>query len=637
MVAALDDTRVAPSGLPLEVLGAGVAFVASAAATGLELASSPQDPPSGLLLLGWPFLAVVGAVVMDRQPGSRLGRTLCVLSLGSVLAVAWTLVRYDGLASAPELARASGELAALLGGALAVAIPWAIQAPYAHRAAVALCALVGLGGLAVLGARTGALPDPVQLPGWVAVATGTVGAWALVARAARTAGRVVRRRVGGVLATLALAGSVVALAWALGPGVVGYYATGGTLVVVAVAIGGLWFGSAFRPLDEHLLDLGLVLGTLLSAVAAAALVQVGSHLAGQESAGTTTVFTALLTATMAAPAALWIRRTVLVRRYGSGVLAPEDVAHITAGLHSKTQPRDLLDQAARMVAAASGCRDARIVLGEEEPALPDGWLLHPLVVGGDRVGALLIEPESPEGPEARQQRVIAQLLSTVSLVARAVGLAIEAEHARRDVAREREAERRRVLGDLHDGLGPALAGMSMRVQAALRTSTSPEQAALLTDLAAGLAAGRTDLRRIVAGITPSHLDDGDLEGALAGLVESFRGSTDVPQVRLRLDLAGAELSSEVQVAVYRTAAEGITNALRHAGAAHIDVSVCASSGRVVVDVADDGTGGPVVPGVGLSSLSRRAESLGGSLRICADHDAGTTLHLDLPYEHLEPA
>ena len=635
MVAALDDTGVASPGLSLEVLGAGIAFVASASATGLELAS-PQDPPSGLLLFGWPFLAVVGAVVVDRQPGSRLGRMLCVLSLGSVVMVLWTLVRYDGLVPAPELARGSGELSALLAGALVLGIPLAIQAPHNHRASVLLCAQVGLGAVAVLGARAAALPHWVQLPGWVAVAVGTLGTWALVARAARTAGRDVRRRVGAVLVTLGVAASVVALAWALGPGDAGYYATGGALVVVALAVDGLWLGTELRPLDEHLLDLGLVAGTVASAAAAGALVQLGSHLAGQESARTTTVFTALLTVTMATPAALWVRRAVLVRRYGSGVLAPEDVARITAGLHAKTQPRDLLDQAARMVAAASGCRDARIVLGDEEPAVPAGWLMHALVVGGDQVGALLIEPESPEGPEARQQRVIAQLLSTVSLVARAVGLAIEAEHARRDVARERESERRRVLGDLHDGLGPALAGMSMRVQAALRTSTSPEQTALLTDLAAGLAAGRTDLRRIVAGITPSHLDDGDLEGALAGLVESFRGSTDVPQVGLRLDLAEADLSPDVQVAVYRTAAEGITNALRHAGAATIEVSVRASAGRVAVDVADDGTGGAVVAGVGLSSLTRRAESLGGSLRVCSGHEAGTTLHLDLPAAAKEP-
>jgi signal transduction histidine kinase len=282
-----------------------------------------------------------------------------------------------------------------------------------------------------------------------------------------------------------------------------------------------------------------------------------------------------------------------------------------------------------MVAAASGSRDAQIVLGEDEPAAPAHWVVHPLLVGGDRVGALVVESENPEGPETRQQRVVAQLLPTVALVARAVGLAVEAEYARRDVARERDAERRRVLGDLHDGLGPVLAGMSMRVQAARRTAGSAETEKLLGDLAADLAASRTDLRRIVAGITPSVLDDGDLESALRALVHSFGSPVDGSRVTLNVRL-DAVLSPAVKVAVYRSVAEGVTNALRHAAASSIAVRVEADAGMVRVDVVDDGRGGPVVPGVGLSSLAQRAGSLGGCLRVASAEPAGTHLHLELP-------
>jgi signal transduction histidine kinase len=217
----------------------------------------------------------------------------------------------------------------------------------------------------------------------------------------------------------------------------------------------------------------------------------------------------------------------------------------------------------------------------------------------------------------------------VALVARAVGLAVEAEHARRDVARERDAERKRVLGDLHDGLGPVLAGMSMRVQAALRTSDSSAATELLTDLAADLATSRTDLRRIVAGITPSVLDEGDLESALRSLVQSFGESVDGP--RVSLDIAvDATLSPAVMVAAYRSVAEGVTNALRHASASSIAVHVQVDAGLVRVDVVDDGCGGPVVPGVGLSSLAQRARSLGGCLRVDGAAPSGTHLHLELP-------
>ncbi len=171
--------------------------------------------------------------------------------------------------------------------------------------------------------------------------------------------------------------------------------------------------------------------------------------------------------------------------------------------------------------------------------------------------------------------------------------------------------------------------MSMRVQAALRTAASPESATLLTDLAADLAASRTDLRRIVAGITPSMLDDGDLESALRSLVQSFGEPTDGPRVSLEVAIE-VTMSPAVKVAVYRSVAEGVTNALRHASASSIGVRVHLDAGVVRVDVVDDGRGGPVVPGVGLSSLAQRARSLGGCLQVDGALPHGTHLHLELP-------
>lgn len=363
---------------------------------------------------------------------------------------------------------------------------------------------------------------------------------------------------------------------------------------------------------------------------AALVVWAGSGVVRLSSPATSAAFTAVVTFALAVPGAVWARRSVLTRRYGNGVISPADVAAITADLNALTEPRALLDKAARMVAAASGTREARIVLGEDEPELPEGWALNPLVVGGDRVGALLVDAGGPEGLEPRQARVVWQLLPTVGLVTRAVSLAVEAEHARYDVTRERDAERARILRDLHDGLGPALAGMSMRVRATLRGTPAPEYAALLGDLADGLAASRTDLRRIVAGLTPSALDGGDLEEALQDLVASFRGQHDGPHLSLETELDGP-WDKEVQVAVYRCVAEGVTNALRHATATNIDVAVRRVGGSVVVDVVDDGVGGGgVVPGVGLSSLAARAETGGGRLEVTPECPKGTRLHLELP-------
>jgi signal transduction histidine kinase len=165
--------------------------------------------------------------------------------------------------------------------------------------------------------------------------------------------------------------------------------------------------------------------------------------------------------------------------------------------------------------------------------------------------------------------------------------------------------------------------MSLRVRAELRRDPAP----VLEALASDLAACRSDLRRIVSGLTPSVLEEADLATALRRLVGSFTGHGPAVTLEVGLD---DEPGPEVAVAVYRSVAEGVTNALRHAGAERVTVAVRGTAGGgITVDVGDDGPGGPIVWGVGLSSLRRRARELGGDLAV-TPCDAGTRLHLELP-------
>ncbi len=579
-----------------------------------------QDPPTVMLLLGWPAFALAGGVVLDRRPGSGFGRLMVALALVPLVDIVWAAVAASGMPTAADVNDAAAGLSGVQVVAVAIGIPWAMRGTLPSTFARLGTVLAVVGAVAVLFDQGGV--------GWSVVVAGIAGVYLTIGRAVQSESREARRRTAWAILVLVVCGTVTGLGWALTPDVADFV-TCGALWVAALATARLFFASEFRPLDEHALDLAMALAAAAAAALVGGLVMLGSSWTRLPSPRTSASFSALVTLAMAGPAALWVRRSILSRRYGKGTISPSDVAKITADLHAQTEPRDLLGKAARMVATASGSREARIVLGDEEPVLPENWVLHPLLVGGDQVGALLIEYGNNEGPELRQQRVVAQLLPTVALVARAVGLAVEAEHARRNVARERDAERTRILGDLHDGLGPVLAGMSMRVQATLRTTRDPEQADLLTDLSADLARSRTDLRRLVAGITPSVLDDGDLGSALDRLVHSFRSTTGGPAFDLDVRLS-VVLPSEVQVAVYRSVAEGVTNALRHAKASRIGVSVRTTPDEVLVDVVDDGAGGPVVPGVGLSSLAKRAESLGGCLEVFADDARGTRLQLRLP-------
>ncbi len=528
--------------------------------------SETPVPTGALYGAGWPAFGIAAALVLDGASQPRLGRVLSALALLPTAMVVVALpTGNEPLWSRVELVWRAADVGVVL--LTLAALAWAV------------------------GYAPGRLPRRRLF--WLLVASGaTFGAVAL-------ADALLEPRAEAVVITL------------------GTWALAGIVARLATAV-------ELRPVDEPLWDAAAVAMTVaVGAVAGAAVRLVGTR-AGIPGPDEAAAFAAVASTALAWPAAGWWRRSRVIRRYGTGTLTPGQVSSITADLHRLVDPRQLLARAADMVCASTGHRGVLLVLGVDDPDVSTGWVAQPLLVGGERVGTLLVEPSDPEGPEPRQARMVAQLQPTLALVCKAVALAVEAEHARRDVARERDAERARILRDLHDGLGPVLAGMSMRVQAELRSSPNP----FLQELAPGLAEARGDLRRIVAGLEPSALHDAGLAGALQRLAGTFDG--DGRTVGLELAVEG-DLPGDVVVAAYRCVAEGLTNAVRHGSARHVMVRVgTAHPGRVTVEVQDDGVGGPIAPGVGLTSLRQRAEQLGGSLSIGPCATGGMLLRVELP-------
>ena len=198
---ASDVTSIPPRGLSVEVLAASVAFSASAGVTGLS-ALSPQDPPSTLLLLGWPLLAIVGGVLLDQQPGVRLGRTLVAVSMVPVVVVLWSVARFADV-EAPDLAAAMADLAAPLGCVVATAVPWAFLPRHRQARGMPWFVLAGAGGVLAATAHVDELSSAAHATGWALAVVGTLGTWLVVARAARGEDRRSRRRTGWVLVTMA--------------------------------------------------------------------------------------------------------------------------------------------------------------------------------------------------------------------------------------------------------------------------------------------------------------------------------------------------------------------------------------------------------------------------------------------------
>ena len=199
--------------------------------------------------------------------------------------------------------------------------------------------------------------------------------------------------------------------------------------------------------------------------------------------------------------------------------------------------------------------------------------------------------------------------------------------SRRDIVTDREEERLRLRRELHDGLGPSLAAIGLGLRR-LGPGVSTDDADHVRALASEVERAVAEVRRICDGLRPAALNELGLIDALAAAVHPLqRFGPDIAIVVEELP----PLSPAVEVATYRIVMEATTNAVRHADAANIRVDVGYAEG-VAVTVADDGDGLAVdmLPGVGLRSMSDRAEELGGWFSVRANEPRGTVVRAWIP-------
>ena len=254
----------------------------------------------------------------------------------------------------------------------------------------------------------------------------------------------------------------------------------------------------------------------------------------------------------------------------------------------------------------------------------------PLVKDGAVTGTLLIAPRSGERLDRKTLETIGQLSGLVAVALQLVRVNQDLEGARERLVEVRHQERRLLRRELHDELGPALAGISLGLAAVQNGTTSSRRTqALLDQLQRELSDRAEDVRTMARALLPPALDDGRFEDALRVLVTRF----DDTGLTVRASVTGAdELDVKRQVALYHVAAEALVNAYRHAHAATciIDV-VVTDDGAVTLTVADDGQGfhPQSSDGVGLHSMRERAAELGGSFEAVPSL-GGTTVRMRLP-------
>lgn len=202
-----------------------------------------------------------------------------------------------------------------------------------------------------------------------------------------------------------------------------------------------------------------------------------------------------------------------------------------------------------------------------------------------------------------------------------------------------ESERRRLAGDIHDGISQRLVSLSYRLDAAARaveiddSAEATEQLEKARDLVDLTLA---EARSAIGGLRPPVLDDLGLPGGLASLVST------IPELDLDLELADVRLPEHVEVALYRIAQECLQNVVKHSRAMTAMVRFAVEPGveswQARLEVADDGVGfdardagpGRAPTSYGMLSMTERAELVGGRLAVRSEPGGGTTVTVTVP-------
>ncbi|TCO45258.1 sensor histidine kinase [Actinocrispum wychmicini] len=509
---------------------------------------------------------------------------------------------------------------------------------------------------------TSPVPNPLYVPGWEAVA-GTVSVVVLVIRVAA--------------APLALAG------------LLRVYRRGDALrrrqivlfVPIYLVYATQWWLSALQPLPPRaqvVNDLGiamLCLGAITYVVTRERLYDldrmarrllVGVTLLGLLAGGYVVAVTTVLrslpdTRTLGAavlpllaaltglglrPVARWLNTTVDRLFYGDRA-RPLDVVRLLAtnlrdGLAPDQVPHEVcqttvhslrLPWAAIEVDTAAGARRLAAV------GVPTATEASPIELRhrGRLIGWLMVRPRAKQstldGPDVEALRWLADHIAPVIS---ALQLAEELRASRERIVSAREEERRRLRRDIHDGLGPALAGLRLRLDtAASLLPPNSQPGPLLAQCAAAAEDLVVGLRQITENLRPPSLDDLGLVSAIEQL--TMKLSSGGLEIEASLPDQVPPLPAAVEVAAYRIVAEALTNIVVHADATSGQVTLSVTESELRLEISDNGVGIEASEstrtrpaGIGLQSMAERAAEIGGACTVRSGRDNGTLVSVILP-------
>lgn len=192
-----------------------------------------------------------------------------------------------------------------------------------------------------------------------------------------------------------------------------------------------------------------------------------------------------------------------------------------------------------------------------------------------------------------------------------------------------ENERKRIVRDLHDGVGQLLTGIRLRVQ------MMEHEEKLRDEIINLINETIVEVKRVSYNVMPNALVDFGLEAALRGLCDNVRKYTSMTIDFNYVKEFDHTLSFDISIAIFRIVQEGFNNCMKHSGATHADLDVLDREHQLYVLLKDNGHGfdeGSVNSGTGfgLSSMKERAKLLNGNLEIHSMEGQGTTIEVTIP-------
>lgn len=282
-----------------------------------------------------------------------------------------------------------------------------------------------------------------------------------------------------------------------------------------------------------------------------------------------------------------------------------------------------------------GCLAPEPLLAPDgEPAAPQERVCE----AKRRDGARLWLRISEVGFVAEGERVRFITVTNVSEQIRAEQAILASQHKLQRLSHclisTQEDERKRIAGDLHDGIGQGLSVVKLMLQNLAADQADAGQGAVADQLRACVDKTQEmidDVRRISMDLRPAILDSGGILLALTRLCREVRVIKRGLAVRLETLVHESEIPGTLKIHIFRIVQESLNNVIKHAGARNVWVRLQRTDTGLKLEIQDDGVGFNLAEmeaparGLGLSSIKQRASLHQGILQIASEPGRGTTL------------